>query len=271
MIPTLEELHSWTPEMDKAARAEGWSLFDADGLYLIQKVDEPRHNEIPLESGDRAILRAAYMANHRGGIAEKAGTVALFLDGKNVQEMGRLRALYERGGALEEKHEEEPPQSRSRPKPVPKPVPAPKPIWLTVADIKKLPANTRIVLESNGRTPCVLYVPERHEVPGDDFILLQNAFKGSSSSAYCIHHANLQEWKARVHEDDAKLMKAKQAEVERLRALWRVRRGGPPEADESEEARFQRVVLVRLTLLSERLDRLTALVRQAAENQRQSL
>lgn len=75
-------LDQWTTLYDRAAKKQGWSLFDADGTISIHKIDEPEQGDKSLRS-DLVAVALVY----KGALEGDVGcAIALFLDGKETWE-----------------------------------------------------------------------------------------------------------------------------------------------------------------------------------------
>ncbi len=71
----------WIRECDAAAKKEGWTVFNADGVLQIQAVDEPEDGDVSLPDGDGQ----AYSLVAQKALEEsKLHALALYLDGREA-------------------------------------------------------------------------------------------------------------------------------------------------------------------------------------------
>lgn len=72
----------WIKNCDNISKKEGWALFDADGVFQIQAIDEPEPGEGKLDSDGSAYSLCVKKAFE----GSKVHLLALFLDGKLTDE-----------------------------------------------------------------------------------------------------------------------------------------------------------------------------------------
>lgn len=69
----------WAKLYRCAATKQGWSLFDADGIITIQKIDDPEEHDAAFLDSDAAAVEKVFAGAATG---DRACLLALFLDGK---------------------------------------------------------------------------------------------------------------------------------------------------------------------------------------------
>ena len=70
----------WDVKRDTASSAEGWSIFNADGLLQIQRIDDPEDGSEPVFAHDGEAYKFVTEKALKGS---KLHLLALYLDGRS--------------------------------------------------------------------------------------------------------------------------------------------------------------------------------------------
>jgi hypothetical protein len=74
----------WSRKFDRIAKSEGWAMFDADGLWQIQAIDEPEGDNPLLSGGD---AEAYDLVARKAAAGSRMHILALFLEGRRESEI----------------------------------------------------------------------------------------------------------------------------------------------------------------------------------------